>query len=67
MQRALRTPSKNGRTSEEGCGECLVGRVAGTLSDGFGIAALFFADFDGVTVSGFGLYLLVYSLSGEVM
>lgn len=50
---------KNGRTSEEGCGECLVGRVAGTLSDGFGIAALFFAGFDGVTVSGFGLYLLV--------
>lgn len=27
MQRALRTPSKNGRTSEEGCGECLVGRI----------------------------------------
>lgn len=37
------------------------------LFDGFGIVVLFFVGFDGVIVLGFGLYLLVYFLSGGVM
>lgn len=65
--RPPRTPPQIMIGSEDGCGKYVVGRVGGTLSDGFRIAALFFGGLDTIAVSVFCLFSLVDSLSGEVM